>query len=233
MPEPIIVVNEIFGPTLQGEGRSLGIPVMFLRLAGCNLACTWCDTPYSWDWQRYDPRAEMHPMNYEEIISRLEAAPLRLKHLVISGGEPLLQRKALFGLCLKLRNLGWYIEVETAGTISPNNKILADQYNVSPKLFHSGNPEHKRIKPDVLKWFAESGRANFKFVVQNNGDWQEIDEMVAAYQIDPDDVYIMPEGTKTSILAARSSQLINEVIARGYHFTPRLHIALWGKRRGV
>lgn len=227
--DPLLVVNEIFGPTIQGEGKSIGTPTMFLRLGGCNLSCVWCDTAYSWDWTRYDPRTELHPMTIDQIMWRLANQPL--KHLVITGGEPLLQQKHLFTLTQLLHKKGWFTEIETAGTIVPHTTELAKQFNVSPKLAHSGNPNHKRLNPIALETFVLSNRANFKFVVQDNGDWHEIDDLVSQFKLNP--VYIMPEGTDTQVLDDRIHSIVKETIARGYILTPRLHIQLYGKKRAI
>lgn len=227
--DPIIAVNEIFGPTLQGEGRSIGTPTMFLRLAGCNLACSWCDTRYAWDWRTYSAKDEIHPMTASRIMDTLLQMGGDIRHLVISGGEPMLQQKALGTLIYMLGDHGWFTEVETAGTKAP--MILADQFNVSPKLANSLNPLKKRYKVEALEALRDTGKANFKFVVKEVGDFLEIDQMVQALHLSP--VYIMPEGTNAEVLEHRTHQIVNAIIERGYHYSPRLHIQLYGKQRGI
>lgn len=230
----VLAVNEIFGPTFQGEGRNIGQPVMFLRLAGCNLKCVWCDTPYAWDWQgvngtKYDPRVEMRRMDIDSVCVALTSSPVR--HLVISGGEPMLQQKALSVLTRRLHATGWYTEIETAGTIAPESTELVKQFNVSIKLASSGNAWAKRFNPVAVHRLAASGRAVFKFVATDLNDFDEIDTLVHDWHLT--NVYIMPEGRTSAALAEHMTVIADAAIARGYNVTPRLHIDLYGPRRGV
>lgn len=225
----MLAVNEIFGPTFQGEGKNIGMPTMFLRLAGCNLHCSWCDTPYTWDWQRYDRRAESHPTPWEAVATQLQAQSLR--NLVISGGEPLLQSKALLPLTTALHVDGWHIEVETAGTVQPTDWALADLYTVSPKLANSGNLLAQRYHPETLTAFAQSGKAVFKFVVEGLADFAELDQLVTTHRLHP--VYIMPQGILAEQVQQTAQQVANAAIERGYYLTTRLHVLLYGNRRGV
>lgn len=229
---PILAVNEIFGPTIQGEGVSIGTPTMFLRLAGCNLACSWCDTRYAWDWKQYDSRQEIHPMKVRDVYDQIVMDSKGVRHLVISGGEPMLQQKALILLCRELSWYGWFIEIETAGSV-PLRFLPAhiNQFNVSPKLANSGNPFKKRYNPLALDSYRLTGKANFKFVVQSIEDFEEIDHLVGVHELKP--VYIMPEGTDKEAITEHAKLVINEAIARGYRITPRLHIDLYGKQRGI
>src|SRR5262249_22546121 len=129
-----LVVAELFGPTLQGEGPSAGQQAVFVRLSNCNLACTWCDTPYTWDWARFDRAAEQHPTTVENVCGWVLVHRTRL--VVITGGEPLLQRRTLLPLVDPLAEAGRRIEVETNGTITPQPALAAavSAFNVSPKL---------------------------------------------------------------------------------------------------
>lgn len=222
-------INEIFGPTIQGEGLSLGEPTFFVRVAGCNLRCSFCDTPYTWDWSRFDVRKESHTMTVDDVLARLLdlKGDLPIKHLVVSGGEPMLQQSGLDDLARHLPD--WFIEVETAGT-----KVLqfdfADQYNVSLKLASSGNgPE--RLKPAAIRSLLATGKANWKFVVFDASDFREIDALVREYRLSP--VVIMPEGIDAGIISDRSKAIVPLAIEHGYRVTTRLHISLFGNRRGV
>lgn len=229
MANNILAVNEIFGVTFQGEGKSLGMPCVFLRLSGCNLSCVWCDTPYTWDWTRFDPKKEIHPMGIEDVAEKLEFYHCR--NLVISGGEPLLQSKALVQLVDLLRSRDkWHIEIETAGTVIPVSDF-ADQYNVSLKLSHSGNELKKRYRPDAIQWFAANSKVNFKFVVASLVDFMEIDNMVYKFKLKP--VYIMPEGIKADVLQEHLSGIIKAALGRGYYITTRLQILAYGNQRGI
>lgn len=237
-----IVVNEIFGPTFQGEGKSLGIPCFFVRLSGCNQHCVWCDTPYTWDWTGrngvvYDPKLESHKRTAEDIINRLDAwrvtnlaGPVR--SLVISGGEPMLQQKALRKLINKLKAKGWWIEMETAGTIAPLSDLYVDQFNVSLKLRNSGNPITMRHRTDAIQAFVKDSRANFKFVVSEISDLEEIDNLVTTFRISRDRVYIMPEGKSVEAVHSHAQLVAQETLQRGYTLTTRLQVMLYGNKRG-
>jgi 7-carboxy-7-deazaguanine synthase len=233
-PDPMLVVNERFGPTIQGEGPSTGHPCAFLRLGGCNLDCSWCDTKYTWDWKQYDSKAELHPMLTSDIVHWFEQ--LDVPMLVITGGEPLQQHQRL-GALLRALNVSLRhprIEIETNGTIIPSfGSDLVDQFNVSPKLGNSGIALERRYNPLALDWLRASGRAVFKFVALNEQDFVDIDWLVKRHRIPRERVYVMPEGTDTETLKGRLPALVAEVIARRYRLTTRLHIDIWGKRRGV
>ena len=115
-----LVVNEIFGPTVQGEGVHLGVPAVFLRVAGCSLSCTWCDTPYSWDWTHHDRSENVVRMGVEGAWAKvLElASGTSTKTLVLTGGEPALQSKGLCPIAQMASSAGWRVEVETSGAVA-------------------------------------------------------------------------------------------------------------------
>ncbi len=230
MSDATLVVSEVFGPTIQGEGPSAGRPAGFVRLGRCNLACDWCDSRYTWDWDRYDPAIELHPMAASSLVDRLAAMDVDM--VVVTGGEPLLQQRHLPPLLEGAKQRGWRVEVETSGTIAPDLAPgLVDQFNVSPKLANSGNQRGRPYRPEVLRAFQATGRAVFKFVAQQPSDLEEVDAMVRECGLHP--VYVMPEGTDAATLTRRMQQLAAPVLARRWNLTPRLHILLWGDRRGV
>ena len=225
-----LVVSEVFGPTLQGEGPSSGQAAGFVRLGRCNLACRWCDTPYTWDWDRHDPAVELQTMAVVDVLTSLDAMGVEL--VVVTGGEPLLQQRHLPPLLDGAKGRGWRVEMETAGTIATQlTDGLVDRYNVSPKLANSGMTSERRYRPDVLRSFQATGRAAFKFVVTDVADLAEVDAVVAECGLGP--VWIMPEGTDAPTVLARMQALAPHVVARGWNLTPRLHVLLWGDRRGV
>lgn len=230
MDAPTLAISEVFGPTLQGEGPSTGQRAGFVRLGRCNLACEWCDSKYTWDWDSYDPQVEVTTRTTAEVAAEIDAMDVGL--VVITGGEPLLQQSHLPDLLRRLRSRGCRIEVETAGTIDATSDVvtLVDRFNVSPKLAHSGNPADRRYRPEVLAAFEATGKAAFKFVVVEESDLDEVAEMVAECGLS--DVWIMPEGTDVATLLDRDRRLADAVIARGWHMTTRLHILLWGDTRG-
>src|SRR3954470_3248434 len=173
----ILKISEIF-ESLQGEGVSSGAPAIFVRLAQCNLHCTWCDTKYTWDFEQYRYEDEVSERTVAEVAQLVNAAPSR--RLVLTGGEPLLQQRALTEFFARLAP-DIAVEVETNGTIVPEPAALArvDQWNVSPKLTSAGDPEAFRIRPEALIALRDSGRAHLKLVVSGNQDFAEADALVA------------------------------------------------------
>jgi 7-cyano-7-deazaguanosine (preQ0) biosynthesis protein QueE len=227
-----ISINEIFGATVQGEGPHTGQRVAFLRVAGCNLSCVWCDTPYSWDWERFDKNEESHKMTLEEVAEQINA--MNVKRIVITGGEPMIQQRHF----AKIAELtGCKLDIETNGTVAPKPESIdaVDLFCVSPKLAHAGDPESMRLKPDVLAQFAElskSGKAFFKFVAQDESDFDEIDKFIQAGNIPNDAVWIMPEGADPVTHMANTKKLADKIIQRGWHLSARLHVLIWGQERG-
>jgi 7-cyano-7-deazaguanosine (preQ0) biosynthesis protein QueE len=224
-----LVVSEVFGPTFQGEGPSVGRRAGFVRLGRCNLACTWCDTAYTWDWSRYDPAVELHRRSVADVVAAVEAMDVPM--VVITGGEPLLQQRGLAELLPALSPRR--IEVETAGTLAPTAEVVAgvDQFNVSPKLANSGNALEQRHRPDVLRAFESTGKAVFKFVCASVADLDEVASVVVECSLTS--VWVMPEGTSAEVVRERMGVLVEPVLARGWNLTPRLHVELWGDKRGV
>ena len=222
----MIVVSEIFGPTFQGEGPAAGTRCGFVRLGRCPLACSWCDTKYSWDWSQYDPAQELTEMSVQMIVERVAA--MRVDTVVLTGGEPLLQASKLEPLVLAFRERGWKTHVETAGTLAWETDLI-DQWVVSPKLANSGMDEERRLKFDVLERFAALGAA-FKFVVVEPDDLDEVAAIVD--RLGTANVWIMPEGTDAATITERTARLADAVLERGWNFTTRLHVLAWGDQRG-
>lgn len=252
-------VNEIFGPTIQGEGKHRGQICYFIRLYDCNLACSWCDTPFTWansksraekhQARQLFPKADnMREMTVKEITDELQSkCNLDYQNsdtiFVISGGEPLMQQHGLLWLADELSAWGHKVHIETAGTIEPSYDLVVDSpishWTISPKLQHSGNPLKKRYKPEVLRQFVSLGhKATFKFVVQHaqgmdGEDFYEVDKIVKECDIDPTQVMIMPEGVDVMAQISAGRTLIDACLARGYGFSFRDHILLWDDKRGV
>jgi len=223
---------------VQGEGPSTGQHCAFLRLGGCNLSCRWCDTPYTWDWTgigdsgiAYDPRRELTAMDTGNVLEKLLAYDVPM--IVISGGEPLNQQARLVPLVSELRAAGKRVEVETNGTIAPDAAIVSTgvRFNVSPKLAHSGDPFERRVVPEALRALARIPGTAFKFVCRDEGDLDEVASMVDEHGCSP--VWIMPEGRTTREVQSHLGTLADAVVARGWNVTSRLHITIWGERRGV
>jgi len=202
-------------PRWRSHRRARG-PV--LRLAGCNLTCVWCDTAFSWDPARKDPARPPTTVTVDEVLRRLDpraAAPDAVapvvRRIVITGGEPLLQTDALAGVCQRLHQLGWVLEVETSGSLSPGPlTMIVDRFNVSPKLTHSGVAEGARLRWPVLNEFAALPHATFKFVARTVRDLDEAGAILARLDpaVDASRVMVMAEGTDASEVLGRSRELL-------------------------
>ncbi|MGQ0590443.1 MAG: 7-carboxy-7-deazaguanine synthase QueE [Sphingosinicella sp.] len=240
---------EIFR-SIQGEGRSAGEVRTFVRLSGCNLHCTWCDTPYTWNWHgtkwphekdrpgaphKFDPDAETIEMSVEEVAEAVEALPA--PGVVLTGGEPLIQEAALAALIARLKrdNPALLIEVETNGTIAPSAALgeAVDLFMVSPKLAHAGDRPALALRPAPLAAFAALDSTWFKFVVREPGDLDEIAALAERFGIPCERIMVMPEGTDGATLRTRESLLRGPAEAAGYAWSDRLHIHLYGDTRGT
>ena len=149
----------------------------------------------------------------------------------------MMQQAALTELMLALRAISadYRFETETNGTLSPTPAFDAqiDQYNVSPKLENSGNPKRLREKPAAFRFFAQSPKANFKFVLSDEKDLPEVLELANTYSITPEKTWLMPEGNTPSTLAKRRKWLVEICKKYGFHYSDRLHIQIWGSKKGV
>ena len=223
-------INEIF-KSIQGEGPNFGKPAIFLRTAQCNLKCTWCDTKYTWDWKNYDYAKEVKEMTIEEIKEQL--MDLEIKHLVITGGEPLLQQDDLADL-LSFLKPDFYVEIETNCTILPNKMLtdLVDQWNVSPKTENSGNPLELYENDECYYFFANQENCFFKYVVENESDIPEIKKFVTKYNIPENRVQLMTQASTKEEISAREKSISELAKANNFLFSPRLHVAMWGAQRG-
>ena len=224
---------EIF-TSLQGEGPSAGRPSTFVRLSNCNLACAWCDTAYTWRFtgpDAFERKTEQVVLSEQDTAARILA--FDGNRLVVTGGEPLLQAPALAKLLALLPAMR--VEIETNGTIAPPPALdaLVRQYNVSPKLAHSGNPKAKALIPERLAAFAADPRAFFKFVVATPEDVAEVLALAATYAIPRERLFVMPEGTDSATLRTRERWLADICAREGLRLSDRLHIHLYGDTRGT
>ncbi|MEM1330803.1 MAG: 7-carboxy-7-deazaguanine synthase QueE [Planctomycetota bacterium] len=241
LPKLEVPVAEAF-TSFQGEGKLAGVPSWFCRLAGCNLRCGWCDTPY----------ASWSPESTKRTVASLvgEAADSGVSHAVLTGGEPMLF-DAIEPLCESLHALGMHITIETAGTI--NRDVRCDLMSLSPKLKNSaprpGDPRdpsgtwrrrHERVRLDTAPLRALLARhqtRQMKFVVTEPGELPEIETLLDALAqggatVDASDVMLMPEGiTRTPVETERWIRAACD--ARGWAYCPRLHIVAFGNRRGT
>jgi 7-carboxy-7-deazaguanine synthase len=231
---------ELFA-SLQGEGPSMGRPVAFVRLSRCNLACTWCDTAYTWrfdgdnrphrDGLAFERSANQITLDEADVAARIMA--MGQDRLVITGGEPLLQGAALARMVALLEGVS--VEIETNGTVAPHPALdpLVAQYNVSPKLAHSGNPAELALLPERLAAWASEPKAYFKFVISAPEDLTEVLELIERFGIDRARVYVMPEGTSSAVLRERERWLAPLALEQGLRLSDRLHIHLYGDTRGT
>ncbi len=237
MSQSLIVSNsnengpEIFA-SLQGEGINLGRPTAFLRLAQCNLNCSWCDTSYTWDWRNFDIYVETKKMETIEIEKTIDR--LGMSRLVLTGGEPLIQQSSLLSLMYSLHEKGYSIEIETNGTISPNPKLLPliETWNVSPKISNSRIDLDIRFNETVLKEFVGLRNSYFKFVIQKEKDICEVSELVQYLKIPRERIFLMPEGNTAAKVHQVTEWLAPLCVKRGFRLSTRLHILLWGDKRG-
>lgn len=225
-------LSEIFA-SIQGEGVEAGVPAAFLRTALCNLRCTWCDSRYTWDFTTYSYEEQVHEVTVDEAAERIRQ--LRRKHLVITGGEPLLQQEELADLTTRLKKEGYFIEVETNGTITPNPKLLkhVDQWNVSPKTASSKNATRRRENPRAYRFFVRLENAWFKFVILGEEDVHEVLAVASKYKLPRKRILLMPEAATRRMLASRSRLVAELCLKYGFRFSPRLHIEFWGGKRGT
>ena len=216
--------------SIQGEGSLLGVPSVFIRTSGCNLRCAWCDTPYT-SWQ-----PEGTDLELDRILDEVAAHPAR--HVVVTGGEPMIAPD-IVALTERLRERGLHITVETAGTVFA--PVACDLMSISPKLANSTpldprwsrQHDRLRIQPAVLAELMARYEYQLKFVIARPDDLDEVRRLVEMLSADRERVILMPEGTDSDRLRERGLWLAEVCKAKGFRFSPRLHVDLWGARRGV
>lgn len=242
-------VPEVFF-SIQGEGKSIGLPSIFVRTSLCNLHCIWCDTDYTWNWKgtRFEHVHDSKP-GYQKFVKAdwivqcdvaTVAGMIRsfpCKNVVLTGGEPMIQQPALTSVMEALRTTdpAYWFEVETNGTLVPEPGFdgLISQYNVSPKLENSHNSRKLREKPAAYRFFAASPKATFKFVVARQQDMDEVLDLIERYAIPTEKVWLMPEGSDRQTLSKRRLWLIEKCKTLGFRYSDRLHIQIWGSKKGV
>jgi len=222
-------IAEIFY-SIQGEGRLVGVPSVFIRTSGCNLRCVWCDTPYT----SWEPEGEERSV--DEILAEVKRYPA--KHAVVTGGEPLLAHE-IEELTKQLKREGFHITIETAATIF--KPVSCDLMSLSPKLSNS-TPEGKfarmheehRLNVPVIQQFIDGYEYQLKFVADKKTDLVEIEDILSKLKnVDRDRVLIMPQGRTKKELRERAPWIVELCKEHGFSYTPRLHIELWGNRRGT
>jgi 7-carboxy-7-deazaguanine synthase len=227
-------IAEIFY-SVQGEGSLAGVPSAFVRTTGCNLRCWFCDSGYT----SWNPSGE--DLDLDAIFTHLEAYPT--KHVVVTGGEPLLAPE-IEALCAGLRQRDYHITVETAATVF--KPIECDLASLSPKLSSSTPHEREggkyalqherlRLRPAVIRAFIEHcGDYQLKFVIDRPADLDEVLAILKQLpELDRSRVLLMPQGITAEDLRQRSLWLVELCKEHGFRYCPRLHIDLFGNRRGT
>jgi len=228
-----LVISEKFY-SIQGEGQTMGVPSIFVRLAGCNILCqsaSWvCDTIEVWK--------KGVSTSFEDVLSEEEI--VRLKngaHLIFTGGEPLLHQNKIKSYIFWLyteHGVRPIVEVETNGTIMPSKDLLniVNYWNCSPKLSNSGEPYDKRVKPLVIQALNERPGIIFKFVVSQEGDLIDILQDYGE-SLDMKNVCLMPAGSSQEELLNTRQMVAELCINQGLRYSERLHIVIWNQKTGV
>ena len=220
--------------SVQGEGRLIGVPSVFIRTSGCNLRCVWCDTPYT-SWL-----PEGSKWSVGQILG--EVAKYPASHIVVTGGEPFLAVE-IEELSARMKALGAHITIETAATLF--KPVTCDLLSMSPKLANStpwrrargkfGKMHEKtRLNFKVMQQFIDRYDYQLKFVVNQRKDFDEIEDVLGRLKnVDRSRVLIMGQGRTRKELCDKAKWIIESCKAYGFGYTPRLHIELFGNRRGT
>lgn len=233
--EDKLAIAELFCDTLQGEGVTVGIPSTFMRLQGCTLQCVWCDTLDVWPYG--------NEYSFDEIFELFEQYNLidkflsKEQHLILTGGSPLKQQDSLIKFIesfIARYGIKPYIEVENEAVLFPKLEFsqYVDQWNNSPKLSNSGMKPRVRTKPDIIRYMSSLNNSWFKFVVQNEEDWKEIENDYLSH-IRKSQIVLMPEGQTRDELALTRPIVAEIALKYGVRFTDRLHVTIWNKKTGV
>jgi len=231
-----MLISEIFY-SIQGEGELTGVPSVFVRSSGCNLRCAWCDTPYA----SWNPEGDLRTV--PQILAEVQKHQAA-RHVVLTGGEPMVAKDIRL-LANEIKTLGHHITIETAATVAPQG-IACDLASLSPKLLNSApdaqehgawrkKHEATRWQPDVVRAWVDQYPYQFKFVVSRPDDIEELEHMLAALrrEIPRHKVLLMPEATTLDTMRGRAGWLGELCKARGYRYAHRLHIELYGNKRGT
>jgi 7-carboxy-7-deazaguanine synthase len=224
-PPPTLVVAGVVGPTLHAQGASAGRRCSVIQMGGCNLACTWCDSAFTWDSSRFDMSRELAYWPVHEVAAQALACGPSV--VVISGGEPLLQQKSPGWIELLDALNGTEVGIETNGTIAPVEETLAraSWITVSPKLAHSGDPAWARINGEVLlEWgrLAQHYDIDFTFVVRDISDVSTIATLVSLHGLPSSRVWVTPEGTTAVAVLNRMRTVSEAALTAGFNLSPRM-----------
>ncbi len=223
-------VNEIFY-SLQGEGFLVGVPSVFVRLAGCPLRCRWCDTKYAWS------KEAGRQQTINEIVHLVQKWPCR--YVVVTGGEPMINSD-MPQLVEGLKNIDKHITIETAGIAYIPN-MPCDLMSISPKLSNSIPSDeklaaiHKNSQLDmaVLGELIENYSYQLKFVVDAESDLKEIEQTIERLgNVNVEKVMLMPQAVTRDEYLKKAPIVADLCKHTGYTFCQRLHILLWNNQKG-
>ncbi|MDC0278855.1 7-carboxy-7-deazaguanine synthase QueE [bacterium] len=226
-------VSETFS-SRQGEGLLTGTNSFFIRTTGCNLRCWFCDTPYA----SWTPKGK--PSSLTDLV--LQAQASGAQHVVLTGGEPMLSRE-ITALTKLLRQAGFHITIETAGTI--NREVTCDLMSISPK-FSSSAPDqqrhptwHRRHQANRLPLATiqtlidQSADYQLKFVVDSSLDFSELIELLDQIKANQKKVWVMPQGSSIEAMNRATYWLKPWCESHGFNYCDRMQIRWYGNRRGT
>lgn len=226
--------------TLQGEGPTMGLPCVFVRLHVCNLRCTWCDAFYTWNPSSEEFWTQSERYSFDKCADSIRSAwgtnaPRAQKRVIFTGGEPLIQRNQIDEVMWRLCDYGepWELEIETNGTLMPTaSQLGVAQFNCSPKLANSENHNYSMVKPKVIETLNQVN-TTFKFVCASEADLDEIEQKYIPH-ISREKIIIMPEGIRSPEIDKHMQALYDPCMARGYRLLGRLQAQFAdGARRRV
>lgn len=239
-----LAISEVFY-SIQGEGKTVGIPSVFVRLGGCNLMCGGMGTQFDgelhneaeWRCDSVEVWMKAQSKDFNEILPEdcVEAIKNNA-HVILTGGEPMMQQKGLEEFIRYVKdniNPDPFFEVETNGTIMPSEFLLSEiqLWNCSPKLRNSGMDNAMTFKPDVIEKLNTTNSI-FKFVVNKEKEWTEIKNHYLPI-IDKNKIYLMPAGENQELLELNKERVVELAKNNYLNFTTRLHIDIWNKKTGV
>ena len=239
-----LAISEVFY-SIQGEGKTVGVPSVFIRLGGCNLICGGMGTQFDgelhndaeWRCDSIEVWMKAQSKEIKDILpSDCVKAIENGAHIILTGGEPMIQQKGLEALVNYIKenhNKEAYFEVETNGTIMPNEFLLKniDLWNCSPKLRNSGMDTAMTFKSEVITKLNTKNTI-FKFVVNKQKEWKEIQETYLPI-VDKKKIYLMPAGENQELLETNMLRVVELAKENYLNFTTRLHINIWNKKTGV
>ena len=239
-----LAISEVFY-SIQGEGKTMGIPSVFVRLGGCNLMCGGMGTQFDgelhngaeWRCDTVEVWMKAKAKEIKNILPKDCVTAIKNgAHVILTGGEPMMQQTSLESFIRYVKkeiNEDAYFEVETNATILPNEFLLKEinLWNCSPKLSNSGNDKSMSFKPEVIKELNKF-HTIFKFVINNKKQWKELEDLYLPI-IDRRKIYLMPAGENQKLLEENKLRVAELAIDNYLNFTTRLHIEIWNKKTGV